>query len=397
METTEDMNRMNIQRHGKPTRYYDIDWLRVLGMVTIFCFHCARFFNFEDWHIKNNQLSSGMTLFIQILVMWMMPLFFVLSGIASFYALRRGSGAYLGGRVKRLLLPFLFGTFVLIPPQVWIERVSHGDFSGSLLEFWPHYFDGWYAFGGNFAWMGLHLWYLEMLFLWSLLTLPIFLLLRKLTISGFMSRFAGLFKKPAAIFLLAVPLVLMELLVNLQRDGVGRRDFGGWSSFTYLIFFILGYLLATDAAFLDAAERYKIPALIAIIVLFFVEFLGGDSLADSPIAYQIESIFRGLHSWCWLVAILGFARRYLTVKNAFLHYANEAVLPFYILHQTVIVIIAFFMVEWQVGIAIKYLMLWIMSFAVIMGLYEGIVKRLSVTRFLFGLKPLKKSYRCSDN
>ncbi len=116
----------------KPQRRYDIDWLRVLGMLTVFCYHCARFFNFEGWHIKNNQLSSGMSVFVDIVGMWMMPLFFVLSGIASLYALRRGSGAYLGGRVKRLLLPFLFGTFALIPPQVWIERVSHGDFSGLL-------------------------------------------------------------------------------------------------------------------------------------------------------------------------------------------------------------------------------------------------------------------------
>jgi surface polysaccharide O-acyltransferase-like enzyme len=272
---------------------------------------------------------------------------------------------------------------------VWIERVSHGDFSGSLLEFWPHYFDGWYAFGGNFAWMGLHLWYLEMLFLWSLITLPIFLLLRKLAISGSMSRVAGFFKKPAAIFLPAVPLVLMELLVNLQRDGVGIREFGGWSPFTYVVFFIIGYLLATDSTFLEAAEKHRIAALVAVIVLFFVGLWAGDSVANSSIAYQLESIFRGLYSWCWLVAILGFGRRYLNNKNAFLQYANEAVLPFYILHQTVIVVIAFFMVDWQAGIGVKYALLWIASFLVIMGLYEGIVKRLSVTRFLFGLKPLK--------
>ncbi len=367
----------------KPQRCYDIDWLRVLGMLTVFCYHCARFFNFEGWHIKNNQLSSGMSVFVEIVGMWMMPLFFVLSGIASFYALRRGSGAYLGGRVKRLLLPFLFGTFVLIPPQVWIERVSHGDFSGSLLEFWPHYFDGWYAFGGNFAWMGLHLWYLEMLFLWSLITLPVFLLLRKLTVSGFMSGFAEVFKKPATIFLLAVPLVLMELLVNLQRDGVGIREFGGWSPFTYMMFFMIGYLLATDAVYLDAAERHRIPALVVVIVFLFV--------ADSPMVSQQESIFRGLLAWCWLVAILGFARRYLTLKNAFLQYANEVVLPFYILHQTVIVVIGFFMAGWVAGIAVKYVLLWITSFVVIMALYEGIVKRLSLTRFLFGLKPLEKA------
>jgi hypothetical protein len=70
----------------------------------------------------------------------------------------------------------------------------------------------------------------EMLFLWSLLTLPIFLLIRKLTIS----RFAEFFKKPAAIFLLAVPLVVIESLVNLQTRRGGIREFGGRMSFHVL-------------------------------------------------------------------------------------------------------------------------------------------------------------------
>jgi fucose 4-O-acetylase-like acetyltransferase len=87
-----------------------------------------------------------------------MPLFFVLSGMSSFYALKgKRVGQFVSERVKRLLIPFIFGVFVLIPPQVYIERVSHGQYSGSFVRFFPHYFDGFYAFGGNFAWMGLHL------------------------------------------------------------------------------------------------------------------------------------------------------------------------------------------------------------------------------------------------
>jgi predicted permease len=140
----------------------------------------------------------------------------------------------LGSGSNGLLYLFLFGaSVVLIPLQVYIERVSHSQFAGSFIEFYPHYFDGFYAFGGNFAWMGLHLWYLEMLFIFSLITLPLFLYLRKEAVHGSISRAAAFFRKPGAIFLLAIPLGIMELLVNLQPEGIGRRDFGGWSLAIY--------------------------------------------------------------------------------------------------------------------------------------------------------------------
>jgi len=153
-------------------------------LIIIFFFHCARFFNFEDWHVKNNQLDEGMTLFVAIVAQWIMPLFFILSGISSYYSLKSRTGSrYLGNRFQRLVIPLIFGTFVLlIPVQVWIERASHGQFDGNLIEFYPYYFEGFYGFGGNFAWMGLHLWYLEMLFVFTLLTFPLFIFLNKLIV-----------------------------------------------------------------------------------------------------------------------------------------------------------------------------------------------------------------------
>ena len=115
---------------GKLARRYDNDWLTVLAMLTIFSFHCARFFNQEDWHVKNNQLSEGMTLFVAVVAQWIMPLFFVLSGMSINYSLKsRKVGRFINNRFKRLFIPLTFGTFVvLVPIQVWIERVSHGQF-----------------------------------------------------------------------------------------------------------------------------------------------------------------------------------------------------------------------------------------------------------------------------
>jgi hypothetical protein len=100
----------------------------------------------------------------------------IISGASTFFALSKVSpGKYIMGLVARLLVPLIVGIFTHIALQVYLENLHKGTFNGSFFEFYPHYFDGMYGFGGNFAWMGLHLWYLEVLFIFSPLCLPTFL------------------------------------------------------------------------------------------------------------------------------------------------------------------------------------------------------------------------------
>jgi hypothetical protein len=73
-----------------------------------------------------------------------------------------------------------------------------------------------------------------------------------------------------------------------------------------------------------------------------------------------------------------------------LAYSSEAVLPFYILHQTIILCVGWFVIGWNIGILPKYLIIAVVSFAVIMILYELLVRRLNVVRFFFGMRPRKK-------
>lgn len=366
-------------------RRYDIDWLRVLAMFMIFLFHNARFFSYEDWHVKNNQLDFGMSFFVEIVSQWIMPLFFILSAISAYYALDyRNNRQYINERFKRLVIPLVFGIFVIAPPQVYIERVSHSQFAGSFIQFFPHYFDGLYSFGGNFAWMGIHLWYLEMLFIFSLLTLPLFRFLKKETIRNFISRIAVAFKTPGIIFLFALPISFMEMVVNLQPEGIGIRNFGGWSPFTYLIFFLTGYLIASNLQFKEIIERHRKIALLLGVAATISGFVYIDSGYSSRTYFF--AILRGLNSWFWLVAFLGFGSRYLNFNNGILKYSNEAVLPFYILHQTGIVIVGFYIAGLDAGILLKYLILSTVSFALIMALYNLVIKRVNVLRFLFGMK-----------
>ncbi len=125
-----------------------------------------------------------MSFFARIAELWGMPLFFVIAAIVIFFSLTsRDNRHVLAERFKRLFIPFLCGVFLLSSPIVYIERITHGQFSGSFWQFLPHYFDGWYGFGGTFAWMGLHLWFLLLLFLFSLLMLPLFRYLKQANIA----------------------------------------------------------------------------------------------------------------------------------------------------------------------------------------------------------------------
>ena len=370
------------------TRRNDIDWLRVLAMLSVFLFHCARFFDFEDWHVKNPQTSFGFTVFVGILVQWIMPIFFVLSGESTWFALRvRSAGQYLGERYKRLFIPLVFGIFILIPPQVYIELVSHGRFKGSFFRFYPHYFDGFYGFGGNFAWMGLHLWFLLVLFLFSLITLPLLLYLRREGRSGIVQKMAGFFEKPGAVLLLVFPLTLMDFVFH--PSGLGRRSMGGWNIFVYLVFFMCGYLLASDEKYKRVVEKNRVPYFAFAVLTTLIGFClrkSGISPPFGSLGYLGVSILRTFNSWVWVLALLGLGSRYLTYRNRLLQYASEAVLPFYILHQSVIVAAGFFFINWNIEIFVKYLVLAASSFFAIMLIYEFIVRRTGLLRFLFGMK-----------
>lgn len=368
----------------KKKRFYDMDWLRAMGMFVIFLFHNARFFNEDDWHVKNFQLDFGMSVFVAILDHFIMPLFFVLSAMAIYHALKkRDSGQFIKERVIRLLIPLGVGIFTHVALQVYIENITHGRFSGSFWQFFRHYFDGWYGFGGNFAWMGLHLWYLLMLFLFSLLLLPVFQIIhRSQAQTGKLASFAA---TPWGIYLFIAPLFLAEFLVSLSPETIGRRDFGGWSPLTYLVFFIIGYLLTTDERYRPAIEKVRFVSLalslLTIVVAYFLL-----AVLNLPGTHPVYLAARVVNAWSWLLTLMGFASRYLNFNNRFLQYANEAVLPFYILHQTVIVVIGYFIASWPWEVFPKYLFLAGSSLIVILTLYEFLVKRVNLLRYLFGMK-----------
>jgi len=383
--------------HTDLSRRYDVDWLRVLGMMTVFLFHNNRFFDTDGWHVKSPETSQASMMITMFAVQWMMPLFFILSGIGIYHALAHQRWPqYFVSRVKRLLVPLVFGIFVVIAPlQVYLERISHKQFEGSFWSFYPHYFEGWFGLGGNFAWMGVHLWYLEFLFVFSVITLPLFLYLRSSSGGRVVGSLTRLLNKPWMIFLPALPIAAVEFVSGLSpiKDSIlGSEGFGGWSVLPYLTLLIIGYMLATDESLTRAMERHRVPALLVGILTFVLGYLAYKATQQWSLLPRelLMSFIRGILCWSWLVAICGFAGRYLRFSNSFLKYANEAVLPFYILHQTVILSVGFYILRLHTRLWLEYLIIATTSFAAIMAMYELFIRRLNVLRVLFGMKARRR-------
>ena len=391
-------------------RRYDIDWLRVVAILAIFFYHCARFFGTEGWHLKNAEQSFVLVVLRTGLIWtWVMELFFVLSGVGAWYALRsRSGGQYLWDRVKRLLIPlYTVGLFILIPPQAYFEAVTNKGYTGTFWEFLPRYYSSVPAailgiaprelqspgFLVPFAFSG-HLWFLQYLFLISLVTLPLLLYLKTERGQRWIERLAGWSDRRGGIFLFVIPLALV--LICLRFLFSGERT---WADFLwYAIFFLIGYMMAADKRFTESIKRHGwvcLPLWIvgfvsAIAIFALVGYDPYPGVEPFSLTYVLFQIVWTITSWSAVVFMLSLGAKYLNFNNKVLAYANEAVLPFYLLHQTVILCVGWFVIGLAIGILPKYIIIAAVSFVLIMALYELLIRPFNVVRFFFGMRPKKR-------
>lgn len=384
-------------------RRYDIDWLRVLTIMLVFFFHCARFFGGGPWHLKNPEESFVAHIFIMFLDLWIMPLFFLLSGAGSWYALRtRNGGQYLLDRIKRIIVPLYgIGVFVIALPQVYFEAITNRGYTDSFFELMPQYFAAVFTTPPDFSdpiffniFMG-HLWFLHHLFLISLLVLPVLLYLKSESGTRLTKNLAHRCEGWGGIFIFLIPLVVVRIAFTHLFEG-----HHSWAHlFLYAVFFVIGYLIPSDDRFTIGIKKVGWLCLALGIIGLIVEFAiifgfsynylnihhkGGEPLS---LMYLFFSVLICTASWSWVVFMLSLAAKYLNRQGQLLIYSNEAVLPFFLLHQTVILCIGWYVIQWNIGMALKYLIIAAASFVLIMTIYELLIRRFNVMRFLFGMRP----------
>jgi glucan biosynthesis protein C len=395
----------------KERKYY-IDWLRVIAMLTVFVFHCSRFFCTEGWHLKvpAAEQSEVLTIVRELFIgTWFLELFFLVSGFAAWYALkRRTGGQFLGERVTRLLIPlYTAGMAVLVVPQQYFEDLTQGKITGTfwewlptyyltlpdrLLSFWKYLSDPTallpYTFSG-------HLWFIQMLFVVSLLTLPVLLFLRSERGGRLIERLAGWVARPGGIFLFLIPLASVEIALRWIPTTGGRT----WADFVwYALYFVFGYIIAADDRFGDAIKRYGwlclalwigVYVLVGSLLTFVLHFDAWTGQGFS-LLYVVGRIRWSIVSWSAVVFIVSLGAKYLNFTNGLLAYSNEAVLPFFLFHQTIILIVGWFVLPWDINNVAQYLIIAAVSFPLILILYEVFVRHIDFMRLLFGMAPQKK-------
>jgi surface polysaccharide O-acyltransferase-like enzyme len=375
----------------RDTRLYYLDWLRVIAILGVFLIHVTCVFNEVDFPIKSAEQSSPLTTFGAFFYPWGMPLVFLIAGAGSWFALqRRTPSQYARERFMRLLIPFIAGSILLFPLIHYFEW-SHHVQTGLTLGSFPEYLTEleWEPNPGLFQTVGDHLWFLGFLFCYSLITLHLFNWLKGETGQRFISRMARLCEFRSGALLFILPLLMVRL--SLQPIS---PDYPDWTDFvSFLIFYILGYLLFTDKRFLQAIHR-DWPIL---LVVGIVAFLAAAAISFATDKFDLELvprtpldwawwIFFTACSWCWTAFMLFVGMRFLNFSNKWLRYCQEAILPFYVFHMPVIVVIAYFVAQWNVGLLPKLLVVGLGAFAVVLGLYQFIIRRVGPLRIMFGMK-----------
>jgi glucans biosynthesis protein C len=364
-------------------RHDFLDWLRVLAIFVLLFFHTGMLFVGWGWHLTNAETIPGLQWPMDLAHRLRMPLLFVIAGAGMWFALQRRSGAaFTRERTLRLLVPAIAGMFLVVPPQIFFERLADGDWQGGYLAFFTQrvlHFEPYPA--GDFSWH--HLWFIVYLYVYVLLLLPLMLWWR---------RARPALKPGAWIFALALPLGINEALLkphfpethDLVRD---------WYTFVhYLLLTLYGFALAACEGAWDWIEKARHHALalgLVVIVGLLTLFAAGVVQHDTVVDHVAANVF----TWSWILVFLGYGKRHLAFSNPLLAWARDASYPVYILHQTVIIAIAYFVIRQPWSPWTKYWIVLGATLASCIALYEYVLRRVAPLRLLFGIKDFDASLR----
>ncbi|MEH1130541.1 acyltransferase family protein [Micromonospora sp. CPCC 206061] len=386
----------------------ELDAIRAFVVVGLVFFHSALIFDAEDdYYVKNPETTSAIMIAAGFAVVWAMPILFLIAGLGSWHSMRkRGPRGFAVERLLRLGVPLVFATLTIIPIPQWLRlRAADPGYDESYPRFLLRFFDvhldlGDFPFildGEHFE-TG-HLWFIVLLLAFSLMLAAVARLLAGRAAQAGDRGAAAVTRHRGLVLLPAVPIAVICALLGLEEA------FAGWSRWAYLLFFLFGFVLAADGRFRDAMRRDAVIAAVVGVAVFAAGmplFLAVDEpfTEVTPLAMAARALF-GVAGWCWVTGILGLLDRRRrrpapactgparppSRKARAYAYLGTAVLPLYILHQPIVVAVAYHVVRWDASIPVKYLAIVAASLALTVAAYDLLVRRTPVTRFLFGMRP----------
>jgi surface polysaccharide O-acyltransferase-like enzyme len=378
------------------TRRQDIDALRVLLFCSLILYHVGMLY-VAGWpfHLKSSYQAEWLQVPMLLINRWRMPLLFMISGIAmSFLQRNLSGGSLVANRNRRILVPLLFGMLVIVPIQPYIEGVvKHAvepGFGFFLVDYftlrpWPK--DAFAGARPGITWN--HLWYLAYVWVYSVVVIAAMPLLRSGAGRFLRERVAGL----RGGWLLVVPALPKAIALMTLGDAFPATDalIDDWYQHAlFFPYFLFGWWIATDPGIWAEIRALRKRALVlaiinAIAYLSIIQVLLTD---DSPpwMLFATRAL-SGLNTWLCILAVLGWSATLLDRPFSWLPYATEAVLPWYVLHQSLIIAVAYVLVPMKIGAVLEPLVVVAFTALGCALLHEFVIRRSRAMRFLFGLKP----------
>lgn len=328
------------------TRHYGMDWLRIGAFALLILYHIGMVFVPWGYHAKAPATLEWVAVPMLLISPWRLMLLFLVAGYASRSLLARSDGlrAFLANRTARLLIPLLFGVIVLVPPQAWVELASQRGYAGdfatlALRDFWSFA-----AINGLPLPNWNHLWFVG--YLWSY-TLVLVALAALPWGTGLQRAFDATFAGGRALALPLVWLLLMQVVL-VQRWTDTHALIDDWAAhLAYLPSFLFGFGLARSDRVMAGMRRWWAPALAAALLSYaFVAWvtLSYPTTVRAPqILADATTWARQVQCWAMIVALIGLADRYANRDHSLRATLTEAVFPFYLIHQTVIVVAAYWL------------------------------------------------------
>ena len=347
------------------TRRYDIDWLRVIAIGLLLIYHTA--IGFQPWggmvgFITNKESWTALWAPMMMLNVWRIPLLFFVSGMGVFFAMqKRNWKQLLLERSKRILLPLIFGMFIIVPIHLYLWQASFG------MPFR-------YMFDSG------HLWFLWNIFQYVIILFSLFYLLIQRPDSNFSITIKKLFGSPIGLLIAIAAFVLEAYLVNPQPYELYAKTAHGFM--LGLLAFLFGFCFAfSGSAFWEMIKKWCWLFLVIASGLFILR-LSNDYTAPSPYYLLV------IESQMWIYALFGLVSRYLNRSGKVLSYLSAAAYPVYILHMVFLYLGSYFIFPLEMAAPLKYFIVLGITFLGCFGSYE-LIRRLAWVRPLFGLKAVK--------
>lgn len=355
------------------TRRYDFDWLRVLAVLLLIPFHSMHIFILKLYsvvYIKNAEGVPAFEAISQFIHIFHMPLLFVLAGASTYLAFQtRTKKQYIQERVRKLLIPAIAGLVFLIPPMTYIYQISKGTDTSLMMHYKTFFTSNPGDFSGlNGAFTPAHLWFIVFLFVFSAFGIPFYDSLKRIR----------LFPMRFSLLLYSIPLALAFTL-NLLDDK---------NPIMYFLIFLFGYILMADENSLKAIDRDKGFYLIFGIIFEILLIAQPAGVSEWSAPWVFYGILYHANRLSWVIAILGYGRKYLNHPSAILSYLSQASFPVYILHLPINTIVGFFMVQTGLPPFLKFMIIILLTLVVTYAVYE-LARKVPILRILLGIQKKK--------